>query len=320
MMISECRVVVGKSWNVRVRWAMVRAVAAAVVGLAASAAAQTVAPCTQNCASLGVSSATISAGSSGQVSVTFNQAPADRQVGGPDEIAAIAFTLQLSDRLTLANCTLDGDGLPAAVRPGPGLGNFRVVVENASCTAGRTHCLCGTSTPDAFVNIAVYGPNPLPAPGSGPVEIPVLPSGVLLTIDLAVAAGTPNGTVIPLHVLNEVTDASKPQFQAFLSVGDKDAVDQTCVPVPGTPPCTGAGAVSQIAITDGQVTVQGAACVGDCDGDGFVTVDEIVRMVNIALGQQPLSVCPAADGNGDGQVTVDEIVRAVNNALNGCGA
>jgi hypothetical protein len=63
-----------------------------------------------------------------------------------------------------------------------------------------------------------------------------------------------------------------------------------------------------------------AACVGDCDGDGSVTVDEIVRGVNIALGMSSVDDCPAFDGDGDGSVTVDEVVTAVNNALNGCAA
>jgi hypothetical protein len=60
------------------------------------------------------------------------------------------------------------------------------------------------------------------------------------------------------------------------------------------------------------------ACVGDCNGDTQVTVDEIVTMVNIALGQANVSACQAGDPSGDGAVTVDEILQAVNNALNGC--
>jgi len=60
------------------------------------------------------------------------------------------------------------------------------------------------------------------------------------------------------------------------------------------------------------------ACVGDCDGDGEVTVNEIVSAVNIALDVAALSACPSADRDGDGAVTVDEIVVAINNALNGC--
>lgn len=65
-------------------------------------------------------------------------------------------------------------------------------------------------------------------------------------------------------------------------------------------------------------TASAQTCVGDCDGSGSVTVDEIVTMVNIALGQTSVDACPAADPSGDGAVTVDEILQAVNNALNGC--
>jgi hypothetical protein len=61
-----------------------------------------------------------------------------------------------------------------------------------------------------------------------------------------------------------------------------------------------------------------SACRGDCNGDGSVTIDELIRSVNIALGTQPLSSCRTADVNGDQRVTVDEIVAAVNAARNGC--
>ncbi|HEX7410100.1 MAG TPA: hypothetical protein VF515_20970, partial [Candidatus Binatia bacterium] len=59
-------------------------------------------------------------------------------------------------------------------------------------------------------------------------------------------------------------------------------------------------------------------CIGDCDGKGTVTVDEILTMVNIALGNTAVSACLAGDGNCDGSITVDEILTAVNAALNGC--
>jgi len=60
-----------------------------------------------------------------------------------------------------------------------------------------------------------------------------------------------------------------------------------------------------------------AACIGDCNGDGEVTVDEILIMVNLAL-TGGIEGCAAGDGNGDAQITVDEILTAVNNALTGC--
>jgi hypothetical protein len=59
-------------------------------------------------------------------------------------------------------------------------------------------------------------------------------------------------------------------------------------------------------------------CVGDCDSGGQVTVDEILTMVNIALGDTSISACDAGDTNGDNQITIDEILTAVNNALRGC--
>jgi CSLREA domain-containing protein len=59
-------------------------------------------------------------------------------------------------------------------------------------------------------------------------------------------------------------------------------------------------------------------CGGDCDGDGQVTVNELITMVNIALGSTPLSKCISGDASGDGQITIDDIITAVNNALNGC--
>ena len=59
-------------------------------------------------------------------------------------------------------------------------------------------------------------------------------------------------------------------------------------------------------------------CTGDCNGDGMVTINELILGVNIALGSQPIGNCPAFDANGDGMVTINELIQAVTNALNGC--
>lgn len=63
-----------------------------------------------------------------------------------------------------------------------------------------------------------------------------------------------------------------------------------------------------------------SACSGDCDLDGAVTVDELVRGVNIGLGIVPFDDCPQFDRDGSETVSVDEIITAVQNALNGCTA
>ncbi len=65
---------------------------------------------------------------------------------------------------------------------------------------------------------------------------------------------------------------------------------------------------------------QVSACAGDCTGDGQVTVNEIITMVNIALGTGSIVECGTGDANHDNQVSVDEILTAVNAALNGCPA
>ena len=58
--------------------------------------------------------------------------------------------------------------------------------------------------------------------------------------------------------------------------------------------------------------------MGDCDGSGDVTVNEIITMANIALGTFPLSACQVGDADGSGDITVNEIIAAVGFALTSC--
>ncbi len=59
-------------------------------------------------------------------------------------------------------------------------------------------------------------------------------------------------------------------------------------------------------------------CVGDCNRNRHVTVDEILSMVSIALGNGPVVNCPSGDVDGDGTIDVSEILAAVNATLRGC--
>ena len=58
-----------------------------------------------------------------------------------------------------------------------------------------------------------------------------------------------------------------------------------------------------------------SAAIGDCDGDGMVQIDELIRGVLIVLGERPLTDCAALDRNHDGTGSVDELIIAVNVAL-----
>jgi hypothetical protein len=77
---------------------------------------------------------------------------------------------------------------------------------------------------------------------------------------------------------------------------------------------------SQVGMLTGGVRIAAAAppCEGDCNVSGEVTIDELLVMVNIALGNVAVHACTPGDANGDGRITVDEILAAVNKALNGC--
>lgn len=102
----------------------------------------------------------------------------------------------------------------------------------------------------------------------------------------------------------------------------------TSSPTPTPPPTPNASATSSEAPTatatpSETATVSATAirpvpCVGDCDGSGSVTVDELIVMVGVALGTHDVDQCAAGDANSDRTITVDEIQTAVTAGLNGC--
>jgi hypothetical protein len=74
----------------------------------------------------------------------------------------------------------------------------------------------------------------------------------------------------------------------------------------------------EVARAERTVTVGGGFCPGDCNGDGAVTVDELVTAVSIALGSAGLERCVAVNVQEDTVVTINELIAAVNAALAGC--
>jgi Putative Ig domain len=61
-----------------------------------------------------------------------------------------------------------------------------------------------------------------------------------------------------------------------------------------------------------------AACIGDCNGDGRVQVDELVVCVDIGLGGRAATECPTLDDDENGDVSISELVGAVTSMLEGC--
>ncbi|MDX2166780.1 MAG: choice-of-anchor Q domain-containing protein [Deltaproteobacteria bacterium] len=109
-----------------------------------------------------------------------------------------------------------------------------------------------------------------------------------------------------------VTVTAKPTASATGSLPPSATATPTASPTgtpqPGTPTDT----------PTPTVTPPSGVCVGDCNGNRQVTIDELVLAVNTALGSRPVADCPPANRNGDGSVTIDELIAAVNNALGTC--
>ncbi len=59
------------------------------------------------------------------------------------------------------------------------------------------------------------------------------------------------------------------------------------------------------------------SCRGDCNGDGSVTIDELLLLVLDALSGRA-DRCRAGDHDRSGTVTIEEIIRAIGSALEGC--
>lgn len=107
--------------------------------------------------------------------------------------------------------------------------------------------------------------------------------------------------------------------------------DESLTPVPtpsptptATPPALPSETPSPTATPSSTATPSPTAspirCTGDCDGSGEVTVDELLILVNIALGNRPLNACAGADTDGSNEIEITEILAAVNNLLSGCGS
>ncbi len=61
------------------------------------------------------------------------------------------------------------------------------------------------------------------------------------------------------------------------------------------------------------------ACYGDCNADASVTVNELITLINIALGTAPVTACPGSATDGQGHSPeIPDIIDAVDNALLGC--
>ena len=106
-------------------------------------------------------------------------------------------------------------------------------------------------------------------------------------------------------------------------------VTPTCTPAPCAPRtcgpgewivCSPCGCVCGCAAYPSPTpTPTPPSCPGDCDDDRRVTVDELIRGVNVALGLAPVETCPHYGACSQPVcIAIDLVVGAVEHALVGC--
>ena len=130
--------------------------------------------------------------------------------------------------------------------------------------------------------------------------------------DTPVNTATPVSTATPTDTATAVATAT--------AVDTATPVNTATSPPTATASATATATPEDTATATASATATNAApaCAGDCSGDGSVAINELIAGVNIALGNSPVSSCPAFDRNGDGTVAINELIAAVNAALNGC--
>ena len=190
----------------------------------------------------------------------------------------------------------------------------------------------GISGDGRFVAFASFASNLVPEDGNGQSDVfvydrfpPNRPQGQIAIVTVGFNGQPPNNGVSDFPVTmssdgrwigfasaasNLVPNDLNNDVDAFLACNPFDAF--ACAPPTATPGATPTK------------TPDPQSCAGDCNGDGAVMIDDLIRMVNIALALAPLCPddvnggCLAGDATCDCEITVDDIVRAVQNSLQGC--
>lgn len=167
---------------------------------------------------------------------------------------------------------------------------------SASATSTRTHTPVPTATSTRTATAtATASRTPTASPSATATPIPTASSTPTASV---VASPTSSPAASPTSTASRSATASRTPTQTAGATATAT----------GTPPPTASSSP----------TVSPGVCRGDCDADGAVSIDELVRAVNVALGSQPVDVCRPVDRDGDGRVTIDELIAAVGAALGGC--
>ncbi len=174
---------------------------------------------------------------------------------------------------------------------------------SATATSTRTPTFTGTATPPATPSASMTI-----APTRTPTQTPT-GSSTATPIPSFTPTSTPTSTAIGTPTATATTTAPSTPTATFTGVRTPTAS--------GTVTATSNRTASPTATPTTTPPTPIAICVGDCNGDHSVAVEELLTLATVALGNAGPSSCPHGIPAG-AQVDVRLIIQAVNNLMNGC--
>jgi cysteine-rich repeat protein len=179
---------------------------------------------------------------------------------------------------------------------------------------GHEQTIIGGTLRAQVRNEVVYGSAARPPQIAGSADIQP-PAARILDPTLPVCPTCGNGVIEPPETCDDGNQQSGDGCSAKCRLEPTPTATRSITPTqPSRTPTPSRTATPTVTPTVPPV------CPGDCGGDGRVTVDELVRGVRIALGDDSVASCAAFDADESGTVTIDELVRGVRAALDGCSA
>ena len=258
-----------------------------------------------NDSTLSITNSTFSGNSVGPISNSGTLSITNSTFSGNTGSGSIASGLVNYGTLTLTN-TIVANSTKGANCSGTIIDGGHNIDDGKTCGFKGTNCT--STTGSSFCNTnPVLDPTGL-ANNGGPTQ----------TIALCGGIGIPNASCTS----STASPAINAGNESICAASPVNNLDQRAYVRPGagaTSCSIGAYEYNAVPASPNPTpTPSTSTCVGDCNGDGTVTVDEILTMVNIALGNADATACPGSVPSGD-EVNISLVLQAVNNALNGCG-